>query len=117
MTEIISKYKELWQVEYSFRITKNDLRTRPIFHDTPSRIAAHLAISFMAYSCVRHLEYRLKVQRGMSLSPAEINRALASRQYSILKENNTGRVYGRVLQRRQDLCTEPWGQHLLRALS
>ena len=94
MSEVVGRYKELWQVEYSFRITKNDLRARPIFHYTPSRIAAHLAISFMAYSCVRHLEYRLKVQRGMSLSPAEINRALTSRQYSILKDSNTDKIYG-----------------------
>ena len=69
-------------------------KSGPIFHYTPSRIAAHLAISFMAYSCVRHLEYRLKVQRGMSLSPAEINRALASRQYSIIKDSNTDKIYG-----------------------
>ncbi|MDR0206619.1 MAG: hypothetical protein LBI45_05120, partial [Bacteroidales bacterium] len=30
--EILSQYHGLWQVEESFRISKHDLRIRPVFH-------------------------------------------------------------------------------------
>ena len=53
--ELIHQYSNLWQVEESFRITKHDLKIRPIYHWKPSRVKAHLAISFMAYTLVRHL--------------------------------------------------------------
>ena len=29
---VIAAYHELWQVEASFRMTKSDLRARPVFH-------------------------------------------------------------------------------------
>ena len=61
--EVLSHYHGLWQVEESFRITKHDLRVRPIWHWTPDRIRAHIAISFMAFACVRHLAYRVAVQK------------------------------------------------------
>ena len=60
--DAINQYRGLWQVEESFRITKHDLKVRPIFHWTPNRIRAHLVISFMAFTCVRHLEHRVKLQ-------------------------------------------------------
>ena len=85
--EIIGQYKGLWQVEESFRITKHDLKVRPIYHWTPERIKAHIAISFMAFSCVRLLEYRIKIQ-ATKLSPMEIRHALSKIQLSILKDNN-----------------------------
>lgn len=53
--ELLARYRDLWQVEESFRITKHDLRVRPIFHWVPRRVQAHIAISFMAFACVRHL--------------------------------------------------------------
>lgn len=85
--EVISQYKGLWQVEESFRITKHDLKVRPIYHWTPERIKAHIAISFMAFSCIRLLEYRIKIQ-ATKLSPMEIRHALSKIQLSILKDHN-----------------------------
>jgi len=60
--EVLDYYHQLWQIEENFRISKHDLRIRPIYHWTPKRIKAHIAISFMALVCVRHLEYRVKRQ-------------------------------------------------------
>ena len=60
--EVISQYHGLWQVEESFRITKHDLRIRPVYHWTPRRVKAHIAICFMALVCVRNLEYRVRRQ-------------------------------------------------------
>ena len=37
--EVIAKYHDLWHVEKSFRMSKTDLRARPMFHTLamPSR--------------------------------------------------------------------------------
>lgn len=81
--EILEQYNNLWQVEQSFRITKHDLKIRPIYHWKPARVKAHLAISFAAYMLTRHLEYRVKLQYK-KLSPAVIRSLLISVQTSIL---------------------------------
>jgi len=38
----IDAYHDLWQVERSFRMTKSDLRARPVFHHQREAIEAHL---------------------------------------------------------------------------
>jgi len=80
--EILQQYSNLWQVEESFRITKHDLKIRPVYHFKKERVKAHLAISFMAYSLVRHLEYRVRLQY-VKLSPEKIRQILLSIQVSI----------------------------------
>jgi len=85
--EVLKQYKGLWQVEESFRISKHDLKVRPVYHWTPSRIRAHLAICYMAFSCVRHLEYRTCLQYK-KLSPEAIRRSLTRVQVSILKHSD-----------------------------
>jgi len=42
-------YLQLVQVEQAFRNLKGDLAIRPIFHQDPSRIEAHLFVSFLAH--------------------------------------------------------------------
>jgi len=81
--DILSKYNNLWQVEESFRITKHDLKIRPIYHWTPKRVKAHLAISFTAYMLTRYLEYRVKLQHK-KLSPKVIRNLLLNVQKSIV---------------------------------
>ena len=90
--EIISQYANLWQVEESFRITKHDLKIRPIYHWKPSRVKAHLAISFMAYALVRYLEYRVRLQYK-KLSPERIRQILLSVQTSILYDTATDKKF------------------------
>ena len=43
-------------------MSKHDLKVRPIYHWTPQRIRAHLAITFVTLLCVRHLQYRMSLQ-------------------------------------------------------
>ena len=90
--ELIHQYSNLWQVEESFRITKHDLKIRPIYHWKPSRVKAHLAISFMAYTLVRYLEYRIRLQYK-KLSPEKIRQILLSVQTSILYDTATDRKF------------------------
>ena len=54
--EVIASYHDLWQVEASFRMTKTDLRARPIFHHTRDAIEAHLTIVFAALAVARYLQ-------------------------------------------------------------
>ena len=91
-TELLHQYSNLWQVEESFRITKHDLKVRPIYHHKPNRVKAHLAISFMAYTLVRHLEHRVRLQYK-KLSPQRIRTALLGVQESILYDTKTDRRF------------------------
>ena len=90
--EVLGHYRGLWQVEEAFRVSKHDLRVRPIFHWTPARIRAHLAITFMALLCVRHLAYRVELQ-SRRLSPEAIRTALLHVQSSVLEHLGTRRRY------------------------
>jgi transposase len=54
--EIVAQYKELIHVEQSFRMSKHDLRARPIFHYKEDSIKAHLLIVVMALAVGRLLE-------------------------------------------------------------
>ncbi len=54
--EIIGKYTELWQVERSFRMSKSDLKARPIFHTLKQSIETHLLIVFTALVISRYVE-------------------------------------------------------------
>lgn len=91
--EIFERYRGLWQVEESFRITKHDLKARPMYHWTPRRVRAHLAIAYMAFACVRHLGYRIELQKKQRLSPEAIREALLHRQCSVLRHAGTGEAY------------------------
>jgi transposase len=57
---VIGNYSQLWQVEKAFRISKTDLRIRPIFHRLKNRIEAHICICFTAYAIYKELERLLK---------------------------------------------------------
>ena len=58
--EVITQYKELWNIERAFRISKTDLQIRPIYHRKRNRIEVHICISFMAYLIYKELERLLK---------------------------------------------------------
>jgi transposase len=58
--EVIDNYKSLWNIERAFRMSKTDLRIRPIYHRLKSRIEAHTCISFTAYCIYKELERLLK---------------------------------------------------------
>ena len=53
---VIGAYHQLWQIEKSFRMSKSDLRARPIFHHKRDSIEAHLTVVFAALAVTRWLE-------------------------------------------------------------
>jgi transposase len=61
--EVIGNYQQLWQIEKAFRISKTDLRIRPVYHRLRERIEAHLCICFSAYTVYKELERILKLNQ------------------------------------------------------
>jgi hypothetical protein len=53
---VIGAYHQLWQIEKSFRMSKSDLRARPIYHHKRDSIEAHLTVVFAALAVTRWLE-------------------------------------------------------------
>ena len=66
--EIMENYSHLWQIEKAFRISKTDLRIRPIYHRIKRRIEAHICIAFCAYKVYKELDRQLKVKNA-AISP------------------------------------------------
>lgn len=54
--EVVASYRSLWQVEASFRMSKTDLRARPMLHHTREAIEAHLTVVITALAVSRHLQ-------------------------------------------------------------
>ena len=91
--DILNQYKGLWQVEETFRVSKHDLKIRPIYHWSESRIRAHLALCFMSLVCIRHLEHRVNLQTE-KMSPDRIRKALLSVQVNFVKHIKDQRLFG-----------------------
>jgi len=73
--EVIGQYSQLWQVEKAFRISKTDLRIRPIYHRLKNRIEAHICICFTAYAIYKELERLLK-ENQIGVSPEKAIEAI-----------------------------------------
>ena len=65
--DAIENYRQLWHIEKAFRITKTDLKVRPIYHRLLRRIEAHICISFAAYKVYKELERQL-IEKKSSIS-------------------------------------------------
>ena len=65
---VIENYNNLWKIEKAFRIAKNDIKVRPVYHYKPRRIEAHISIAFVAYKVYKELERQLN-EKEANLSP------------------------------------------------
>lgn len=77
--EIINQYKQLWQVEKAFRISKSDLKTRPIFHNKQQAIEAHILICFMALAIAKFIE--IKTKKSIRSVVKELKKVTDARLY------------------------------------
>jgi hypothetical protein len=59
--KVIDSYHQLFEVEKSFRMSKSDLKARPIFHHKRDSIEAHLTVVFAALAVARRIESMTKV--------------------------------------------------------
>jgi transposase len=66
--QVIDNYNNLWKIEKAFRITKNEIKVRPVYHYKQRRIEAHISIAFVAYKVYKELERQLN-EKEANLSP------------------------------------------------
>ncbi len=90
--EIISKYASLRRVERSFRISKSDLKARPIFHAVREKIEAHIAVVFAGLAITRYVEHTT----GKSLQ--KVIDLLDSVKEVVLKDPVSGEVFSKYTQ-------------------
>ncbi len=57
--EIIETYHGLWKIEETFKISKSDFKTRPIYVSLEAHIEAHFLTCFVALLLTRILELRM----------------------------------------------------------
>jgi transposase len=90
--ELLAYYRRLWVIEESFRIQKHNLSLRPIYHFKPERIEAHILICYIAFALMRHLEFRIGIQKE-AISMNQMRSELWRVQSSYLKDMETGKKY------------------------
>lgn len=88
--EVIENYGHLWLIEKTFRISKTELRIRPIYHRLQRRIETHICISFAAYKVYKELERQLKLMKS-DLSPEKAIQT-AKTIYQIKANTQSGEV-------------------------
>lgn len=76
---IVNKYKQLWNVERSFKISKSDLKARPIFHNKEQAIKTHILVCFMALAIAKYIE--IKTEKSIRSVIKELKRVTDARIY------------------------------------
>lgn len=88
---VIAHYGRLWVIEDGFRVNKHNLEMRPIYHWKSQRIEAHIAMCYMTFSVLRHLQYKVGLTQKLSVN--DILEGLLSVQASIIVYKPTGDRY------------------------
>src|SRR4030042_5535527 len=95
--KVIDNYSQLWQVEKAFRISKTDLRIRPIYHRLKDRIEAHICICFTAYAIYKELERLLMMNKIQLSTEKAIGQIKEIRQLRYVLPKS-GQVKNKILQ-------------------
>ena len=82
--EIIEIYRGLWRIEESFKITKSDLETRPVFLSRNDRIQTHFLTCYISLVILRILQY----ETNNKYSAKSIVKSIKSSQCTNIAENN-----------------------------
>lgn len=75
---IIEIYRGLWKIEESFKVTKSDLKSRPVYLSKEDHIEAHFLICFIALVIARVLERRLKGKHSVTAILDSLRKASCS---------------------------------------
>jgi transposase len=58
LMDTLNNYRNLWQIEQTFRLLKYNIALRPIFHYNTNRIKAHFALCYIALVLIRTIEFQ-----------------------------------------------------------
>jgi hypothetical protein len=103
---IIENYGQLWHVEQAFRISKTDLRIRPMYHRRRRRIEAHVLVAFVAYTIHKELERRLNLAK-LPISPqraAELTQTMYEMTFRLPNDPQPRRTLLQMDDDQQRLC-------------
>ena len=82
---ILSKYRDLFEVEHSFRALKSQLEIRPVYHWTDKRIRGHILMCFIAFTFINRLKNTTQLQYR------EIVKAIDKMQVSEIKDDKANK--------------------------
>ncbi len=99
--KIIDMYRGLWRIEESFKITKSELESRPVYVWTREHIEAHFLTCFVALTISRILEMKLEHK----YSTAKIIDSLSKSKCCLLQQNYYQfNYYDEVLKDIGEIC-------------
>ena len=88
--DLWTAYIQLTEAEAAFRIQKSDLRLRPIWHQKPDRVLAHILVCFLAYVVWKTLAMRCRAA-GLGDEPRRVFAELGRiRVVDVLLPTRTG---------------------------
>lgn len=87
--EILQIYRGLWKIEESFKITKSELKARPVYLSDSKRIEAHFFTCFLSLMILRIVEHLTERE----YSPHQLIDSLRKFDYVPLGENLYQCVY------------------------
>lgn len=91
---VIKRYHELYKIEQAFRLSKSDLKTRPIFHFKEDPIKLHMLICFMALVVSKHIELKTNVSirkflhECKKITDARLKNQITNTEYRIRAKPN-----------------------------
>ena len=94
---IMERYRELYRIEQAFRISKSDLRTRPIFHYKEEPIKLHLLICFMGLVIAKHIELKTQtsiksfIHESKKITDARLKNKITGNEIKI-RANSTPKI-------------------------
>lgn len=81
--KILEVYRNLWHIEESFKITKSDLETRPMYVTTQKHIDGHLLVCFVSLLVLRMIQLKMGEKQ---ISIARMKKVLNNCNCKILTE-------------------------------
>ena len=100
------QYIQLTDAEWAFRISKEELRLRPVWHQKQERVLAHILVCFLAYVMWKTLSQWMR-QSGLGDAPRSLLDELAKLRSGdvVLPTKRAAGDTGRVVRLR--CVTEP----------
>ena len=110
--EIIERYRGLWKIEESFKITKSQLKSRPVYVRKKDHIEAHFFICFLALIFIRLLEKETDFKYSVSTLINSIKNLsvtyLDENYYMLDYVDNVSKSFGKILN--TDITKRFWRQ-------
>lgn len=84
--QILDAYKQLINIEHTFRTFKSYLEARPMFHWTQKRIEGHLCLCYISFTLLNYLQQRLR-RDGLKISENKLRESVGRMQLSLIEQN------------------------------